>query len=236
MIKGVLFDKDGTLIEFNSLWIDSTHSMIEMLAQKYGKGNSVKKAAEIAPLIGLDGKEVQEHSFLASKTTEEIAAVIAEQLDADVSVIQEEVNTYYYQYVKKSCNQIKPIGDIKALFQRLKKLKIKIGVVTADNYDITAYTLQHLAITEYVDFIATADCYKKKPNQEAMDVFCEKFQLRHDEVIHIGDTPVDMEFSKHGLFGIGVLSGVGTVETLKTYTPYVLPSVQELFKQHGHLF
>src|SRR5690606_28047231 len=140
----------------------------------------------------------------------------------------EKVNQFYYDYVSERRNEIKGIGNLVPLFQQLKSKQLAIGVVTADNYDITALTLNKLGINKYVDFIATADRYKKKPDIEAMQAFCNLFNIEKEEVVHIGDTLVDMEFSKHGKYGVGVLSGVGTEETLRKYTSYILPSVQEL--------
>ena len=99
---------------------------------------------------------------------------------------------------------------------------------------MTQFTLNHLGINEYVDFIATADTYEKKPNVEAMQVFCEKFNLERNEIIHIGDTKVDMEFSKHGLLGVGVLSGVSSEKTLRKYTPYVINTIEYLFDREGN--
>ena len=235
MIKAILFDKDGTLIEFNSLWINSTYAMIHELVNMYADHNHDEKSNEISLLVGLNGINVSEHSVLASKSTEDISGISAQQLGVEHKLIHEKVNQFYYDYVSERRNEIKGIGNLVPLFQQLKSKQLAIGVVTADNYDITALTLNKLGINKYVDFIATADRYKKKPDIEAMQAFCNLFNIEKEEVVHIGDTLVDMEFSKHGKYGVGVLSGVGTEETLRKYTSYILPSVQELIDEHGNL-
>ena len=60
MIKGILFDKDGTLIEFNSLWVESAYAMIHAIVSEFAKDNRIEKSQEIARLIGLDGNDVKE--------------------------------------------------------------------------------------------------------------------------------------------------------------------------------
>lgn len=232
MIKGILFDKDGTLIEFNSLWVDSTYEMIDRLVKEYAKTDDTQKCEEIANLIGLAGHQVKEDSILASGTSEEMSRAIATVLQAEQQQVHQKINTFLYEETVRNSTNIKAIGDIHTLFEKLKEDHFTIGIVTADNYDITEYTLQYLGIREYVDFIGTASNYKKKPNVEAMQAFCNACHLEKNEVIHIGDSIVDMEFSKHGRLGVGVLSGVGTEETLRKYTPYIIENVHDLFDQN----
>ncbi|KGX87076.1 HAD family hydrolase [Pontibacillus litoralis] len=234
MIKAILFDKDGTLIEFNTLWLQSTYQLVESLVAQYA--NDAKqhiKVDTIARLLGMEEEGVAEHSVLASKTSEDIATIIADELGVDQQIIHEKVNNFYYKHARENRSEIKSIGDVHALFQQLKQNELMIGVVTADNYDVTELTLAQLQVSDQVDFIATADRYEKKPNEEAMDIFCRTFNLKRDEVIHVGDTPTDMEFSRHGRFGVGVLSGVGSETTLKQYTPHVIASIQQLIDNKG---
>ncbi|RST72723.1 HAD family hydrolase [Siminovitchia acidinfaciens] len=234
MIKGILFDKDGTLVEFNTLWINSTYSVIYELVKQYALGDYVGKTNKIAHFIGLKGNEVDENSLLAGKTSKDISKVIADSLHADQEKIHKEMNGLYYRYVQEHSEDIKAIGNLAALFKQLKKNQLKIGIVTADNFDVTMLTITELGIRKYIDFIGTADLYEKKPSREAMEVFCYAHSLKPDEVIHVGDTPVDMEFSKHGRFGVGVLSGVGSEETLRKYTPHIVESVQDLIDNKGN--
>ncbi|MEH7273666.1 HAD family hydrolase [Neobacillus vireti] len=233
MIKGILFDKDGTLIEFNSFWVESAYSMIDSFVNEYSKDNRIEKNLEIAHLIGLDGNDVKEDALLAAYTSEDLANVISHSLQVEKHLIHKRINDFFYEEVVNRSDQMKAVGNLVLLFKKLKELHFRIGVVTADNLNVTQFTLKKLGINEYVDFIATADTYKKKPNVEAMQVFCDKYNLQRNEVIHIGDTMVDMEFAKHGLLGVGVLSGVSSEVTLRKFTPYVIETVEHLFDREG---
>ncbi|WP_342506617.1 HAD family hydrolase [Sporosarcina sp. FSL K6-2383] len=230
MIKGILFDKDGTLIEFNSLWIDSTYEFLKNITEIY---NQESKLEELAFKVGLEGKTVREDSALAGKTSADLARIISNTLAVDFDWILKELNDFYYRKIKENPEKIKPVCDLTELFAQLKSSGLKIGIVTADNYDVTQYILEVLQLLEYVDFIATADLYERKPNVEALQVFCNQYDIELDEVIHVGDTSIDMEFSKHCLYGVGVLTGIGSASLLSTYTPYVLNNVAELVNQDG---
>jgi phosphoglycolate phosphatase len=234
MIKGILFDKDGTLVEFNSLWVESTYAMIHSIVKEYSKDDMIEKSQEIAHLIGLDGNDVKEDGLIAGDTSEDLSIVISNAVQIDKSLIHKKIKGFYYEEVVNKSDKIKAVGDLVALFKKLKNLDFRIGIVTADDFDVTQFTLNKLGINEYVDFIATADKYKKKPNVEAMQVFCDQFNLQRNEVIHIGDTMVDMEFSKHGLLGVGVLSGVSSEVTLRKFTPHVIKTVENLFDSEGN--
>lgn len=228
MIRGILFDKDGTLVEFNSQWVKTTQSLVHSIVNEHFHGDIDKKRQEIEKLIGLDGDKVNEHGLLAGYTTKDLSIAIANALNLDEDMLYQQINEFYFKQLLNNPIDIKPLGDLQKLFARINENQIKIGIVTADDYNITKLTIETLGIGQYVDFIATADRYKKKPDNEALLAFCNQFQLQQNEVIHVGDTEVDMKFSKHCLLGIGVLSGVGTKKTLSKYTPYIIESVDEI--------
>lgn len=232
MIKGILFDKDGTLIEFNSLWIDSTYEFLEMITNEHKQAH---KLEALAFEIGLEGNVVREDSALAAKTSADLADIISRILSIDFDHVLHTLNHFYYEKTIQNPERIRPVCDLATLFRQLKSNHIKVGIVTADNYDVTKYILDVLQLSEYVDFIATADLYEKKPHSEALQVFCTEHQLTRNEVIHIGDTSTDMEFSRHCSYGIGVLTGLGSTSLLKNYTPYVLNNVSELIDQEGRV-
>ena len=81
----------------------------------------------------------------------------------------------------------------------------------------TKICLEHLKIAQYVDFLSTFDDnLAKKPNPEALDAFCMKFSLKPEEVVVVGDAPVDMKFAKKGKSGyaIAVMTGSNDVKRL----------------------
>lgn len=232
MIKGILFDKDGTIVEFNRMWIDSTYKFLQRITERHNQRNKLEK---IAFQIGLDGKTVRENSLLAGYTSLELADVISKTLCLERGSVQKELDQFYLENIKNHPKNIKPVCDVKKLFSILQENNYKIGIVTADNYDVTVFTLSHLGILSNIDFIATAELYQPKPHPEALHAFCEKFHMNSNEVIHIGDTIVDLEFAKHCQYGIGVLSGTSSKDTLLKATPFVLNHIGDLLDAEGNV-
>ncbi|TSB47413.1 HAD family hydrolase [Alkalicoccobacillus porphyridii] len=227
-VKGIVFDKDGTLIRFESVWIEATYQVIEKVATANGYPNDESIISKLANSIGLYGNCVSEHGYLASGTTKDFASAFAKILHAPENKVLEEINQAYDEDIEHKLERIEAIGDLPSLFSKLKQSGYSIGIVTADNYNSTAATLTKLGIDKYIDFVGTADRYNKKPEKEAMEAFCSEMNLLPEQVIHVGDTDVDLAFSKHCLYGVGVLSGVGTYSTLSSYTDYVIKDVHEL--------
>ena len=85
-IKGILFDKDGTLIDFHSLWIQAAKRVVpEFLTE-----NQIIADQEHIDLVleamGVSGDTVDPNGALAYKSSREIAEEITETLASGESV------------------------------------------------------------------------------------------------------------------------------------------------------
>lgn len=105
---------------------------------------------------------------------------------------------------------------------------IKVGIVTSDDYEATLISLQHAGITDLVDFIASGDCYPRKPDPAPLLAFCQKFALALDDVIMVGDSRMDIELGNVAKGGVAVLSGVGTKVELADLTAMIYADVQAI--------
>ncbi|MFR7760690.1 MAG: HAD family hydrolase, partial [Peptoniphilus grossensis] len=66
MIKAILFDKDGTLLKFSDIWVDS---IVKYLSKKNLNHDAKKK---LFKKIGVrENNEVEENSILSSETVED---------------------------------------------------------------------------------------------------------------------------------------------------------------------
>jgi phosphoglycolate phosphatase-like HAD superfamily hydrolase len=71
MIKGILFDKDGTLIDF-SLWRDAAKNTVNKIMAEY-KTEDQNLYDSLIRSIGIVGDNVDPFGALAYKTHEEVA-------------------------------------------------------------------------------------------------------------------------------------------------------------------
>jgi phosphoglycolate phosphatase len=229
MIKGFLFDKDGTLIDFNEIWLPVTKSVA---AKMKGRYQSEKTEEELLKCIGVNKEKIDADGILASKTTKDIAAMWYTQMDVEVSleVFAEEVKVAFLLKTYENIELVKLLPGVKETLYDLRSKGFYLGIATADTQDITELMLKKLGIKELFEFIGTYDgITPEKPHPAHLQNFCAQRGLISSEVAMIGDTLCDMKFGKNfGAYTIGVLSGAGKQKQLQEYADLIIPSAADL--------
>ena len=224
MIRAILFDKDGTLLQFTEGWVDS---IVGFLEDKILDG---KKKRKLFKEIGIreDGG-VEENSILSSETAMDLAIIFSKYLDEDLDEIYRELDDHLLNYLKKNNKFIRETCDLRKLFEALRDRGILIGIFTSDNYRQAKYSMDYLGLDSFIDFYAAADIYKKKPNKESLEVFKKKYSLEDQEIIIVGDSRVDMVFGEDTV-KVGVLCGTGSREMLAKYTDNIIDDPSQVLK------
>ena len=224
MIKAILFDKDGTLLKFSDIWVDS---IVKYLSKKNLNHDAKKK---LFKKIGVkENNEVEENSILSSETVEDLALIFSEFMDESQEEIYKDIDDFLLEFLKENNSEIKETCDLKSLFTDLKNRGIIIGLFTSDNYRQAKYSMEYLNLDSFIDFYAAADLYEKKPSIESLEIFKKKYFLRDQEIIIVGDSKVDMIFGKDTL-KLGVLCGTGSREMLKRYTENIAEDPRGVLK------
>lgn len=233
MIKGILFDKDGTLIDF-SLWIDAAVNTIIKLMKEYDIDddnifNELKKS------IGIKENVAEPFGALANRSHEDVALelhfILSKYKNIELEQFQKHVVELIRSEVLRDDVNFKPLVDIKALYKQLSKKGIKMGLATADSNQSAMHMIDKLNLHDCFDFIGSNDgVMKLKPHKDVCDRFCNMFGLKPEEVAIVGDSYYDMIFAKNsGAIGVGVLSGVSCKINLKDIGNVIIPSVDYLF-------
>lgn len=224
MIRAILFDKDGTLLQFTEGWVDSIVGFLE------DKILDDKKKRKLFKEIGIreDGG-VEENSILSSETAMDLAIIFSKYLDEDLDEIYGELDDHLLNYLKKKNKFIRETCDLRKLFEALRERGILIGIFTSDNYRQAKYSMDYLGLDSFIDFYAAADIYKKKPNKESLEVFKKKYSLEDQEIIIVGDSRVDMVFGEDTV-KVGVLCGTGSREMLAKYTDNIIDDPSQVLK------
>ena len=224
MIKAILFDKDGTLLKFSDIWVDS---IVKYLSKKNLNHDDKKK---LFKKIGVrENNEVEENSILSSETVEDLALIFSEFMDESPEEIYKDIDDFLLEFLKENNSEIKETCDLKSLFTDLKNRGIIIGLFTSDNYRQAKYSMEYLNLDSFIDFYAAADLYEKKPSIESLEIFKKKYSLRDQEIIIVGDSKVDMIFGKDTL-KLGVLCGTGSREMLERYTENIAEDPRGVLK------
>lgn len=242
-IKGLLFDKDGTLIQFHSFWIPIAEELTDrLLANLKANEQEAGLKEQLLESIGLAASgKVDSKGYLAGGTTADIAGAYLKVLaESGFSAEHTEglhlwMTDEIYRLTQAHRDQLLPTADLDRLLQRLEAKGLKIGIATADDWESTLYFLNKYGIADRFHFIGTSDRYEKKPSPVMLDAFCRHAGLLPSEVAVIGDTLTDMRFARNSNAGlaIGVLSGTSEFDELAPYAGLILPSIGDLVDEHG---
>lgn len=175
MLKCLIFDVDGTLADTDEVIFYTWKELIEIYKPK---GFKIDKKR----ILGYSGPPLKES----------LKDMFSEY---DLSFIENEynirTNKYYDYYLKGFDNE-------KEVIKTLKDKGLILTVATSKNKEKTIDTLKKLGIYKYFDYIvSSSDVKNLKPNPESYFKILERFNLKNDEVISIGDTFYDYATSKN---------------------------------------
>lgn len=235
MIKGILFDKDGTLVDFFSLWLQAARTSVTEFLKENGQPVTEELHDCVMKAMGVENGKVDPQGGLAYKSYKEIAQDVCKALEKkDIRISADragmQLERLFNANVSGKDVTFAQLADLKELMKALKNRGIWIGLATADTVHSAKNCLDTLEVLDQFDYLGADDGIRKpKPEADMFLEFQEKFGLRSDEIAVAGDTYNDMKFArKNGGVAIGVLSGVSTREDFGSAADYIVGSVREL--------
>lgn len=241
-IKGIIFDKDGTLFDYGKVWGPVVRDAIYSGLQSINIPDDKKKECAYAfmRVLGVDAEGNTYPDGIIFRHDRLIAAffrVLAVTLHYHINPVK--VGMLFRIFLSKdekgiakriSTMEFPGVADV---FQEADRRGYRMGIVTNDSTVSTKLFLDRMGISQYIVFLRTKDSHvKAKPNPEALREFCQENGLESSEVAIIGDTLVDMEFAHQGKAGyrIAVLTGSGDIERLTKNADAVYPTLHDVLK------
>lgn len=154
-IKGILFDKDGTLLDFEQTWRpvwNKTEEQLGIILQI-----SEREMREIRERLGILEDGFTSDSIYVAGTLLDYAQIISKVSQKELSTVLEVLNAVYKDFVESKKLHIVPIGNPKEVMTYLKQKGYKLGIVTADNLLNTEYFVKETGLEALIDFIASDD-------------------------------------------------------------------------------
>ncbi len=225
-IRGILFDKDGTLIDFRATWLPAYEDIVGELA-----GQDEALCEQMLSQGGYDRAtgRLDPTSVLAAGTNIEIATLWAGLAGrTDIATLALDVNRRFMHHARTS---IVPVTDLPRLFERLHRRGLSLGVATNDSEMALTAQLDQLGIAGLVDFACGFDSgHGAKPSPGMVEAFAARTGLPISAIAVVGDSLHDLEMARLAGAGlaVGVLTGASPRETLAPHAHHVLNSIVDL--------
>ncbi len=227
-IQGILFDKDGTLLDFNRTWLGPYRRAAAYLAGRFGARADPERLLARGGFIA-ESQSWLPDSPLASGCNREIiecwARVIGSPLDRAAQRALESIFTL----PPGACAPV--VADLPALFAGLRSGGVKLGLATMDSEANARGLLRTLGAEAQFDFVCGADSgHGVKPEAGMALAFCRACGLRGDQVLLVGDSPKDLRMGRNAgvALAVGVLSGAHDEAALAPWADLVLDSIAGL--------
>lgn len=225
-IRGILFDKDGTLLDYWRTWVPINRQAALAVA-----GGNEHLARELLRLGGQDPDtdKVEPGAPLAAGDFQDIARAFGAHPKAPpVSEIVPAIERVFLSGGAAHSELIE--GALQTLIE-LKRRGFRLGIATNDSEGGLEASLAKHGVLPLLDFAAGCDSgYGTKPDPRMVAGFCQSIGILAKEVAVVGDAIHDLAMGRAAGAGlaIGVLSGTSTREDMQDLAHVIIDSVNDL--------
>ena len=228
-IRGIVFDKAGTLIDFERSWVPALVGSAEELAMRAGRPNM---AAVMLEAVGRcpDTGRILPGSQLAAGTTDVVAAQWRD-LVPELPPLQSLIPWIDDYWNRVGHEHLTPVGDVAGFMSGLSQRGIKLGVATNDSEAGARQSMSTLGIETLVDFVAGYDSVARpKPSPDMILAFCDAVGLMPGNVAMVGDSVGDLTAGRSAGCGlvVGVLTGPSDASDLEPYADFVVTDLHHI--------
>ena len=210
MIKGVLFDKDGTLLEYHSTQHSIYAAVLVRLKDDYQVPEPLVQ--QLSETLGHLPDRLAPDSLLQFSTNQQVAQAL---FDTCQSYAEErrwqrlfDTNDLLELIEQSSLGDDIPYVALPHVPETLSYLRSKdyrLGVATVDTRAATVAGLKKTGILEYFDYLGTGEDSRPKPDTSLADGFCGQCGILPNELLIVGDGENDMKFAQNvGAHFIGI--------------------------------
>ncbi|MBU1766921.1 MAG: HAD family phosphatase [Candidatus Omnitrophica bacterium] len=209
MIKAVIFDMDGVIVDTEDAVAQAT---VDMFDELYGA--KVKKE-DFLPFVGTGAKKYITGVSEKYKVTFDMEKALKKREDNFSKIA--------------IAGGIKPFPGAVALIKEAKRLGLKTAIATSSHRSILGITLKGAGI-DIGDFdaITTAEeCRNVKPDPEIFLLTAKKLDVSPQEALVIEDSPAGIQAGKKGGFIVVGVANTFTKDKLQQ-ADFVVENLKEL--------
>jgi phosphoglycolate phosphatase len=200
-IAGILFDKDGTLLDFVATWGPATEAVIQALGD--GDGDSMADMAASAGFLP-ESLSFTEDSPIIAGATDDFAPAWAARLGlAYDEAFAAKVNALYRAH---SLRSLVGYADVAPVLASLAERGIAIGLATNDSERTARAHLAAMGVETAFGFVAGYDSgFGPKPGPGMVLAFADHLGVAPGAIALVGDSVHDIEAARAaGAAAIGI--------------------------------
>ena len=227
-IRGILFDKDGTLVEMDPMWLPAWADAADRIADAAGRPGI---ADEMLRRVGYDRAtgRIEADATLLAGSGRDIIDAWGTVLGQDAPPGLDDV--LWQVFAEASTRDPRPTADLGALFGRLRKEGYILGIATNDSTRKVDAMVRHLGIADDLAFFCGADAgHGGKPGPGMALAFCERTGIDPRNAAMVGDSIMDALMARAAGYGLVVGVRTGSAMTRQTERSFdvVIDSVEDL--------
>ena len=225
-MRGILFDKDGTLLDFEATWTP----VLKRLAREAAAGDPARAVA-LLDAGGLDAAtgKFRAGSVIGAGTTRTIVALWYPYLSG--AGLAERVAAMDRAFLEHGGRHSVALAGVAATLDLLAGEGYVMGVATNDTTAAAKAALAGTGLLRHLPHVFGYDAVARaKPAPDMVHAFADASGIPPAEIAVVGDNAHDLEMARSAGAGlvVGVTSGNSAVADLEPLADAMLPSVREL--------
>lgn len=222
-VRGVLLDKDGTLIDCDLTWAP----VIRRLAEEMGPPGEAPAMVERAGLDPATGRFRAGSVWAAGSTRDLVALWWPGADEGEFQALAARIDAVC---AEMGPHTAVPLLDLDALFATLSGRGLTVGIATNDSSRSLSSFLDVHGLAGRIPHLYGYDSVPRaKPAPDMVHAFAAATGIAPGDVAVVGDNTHDLEMARAaGALAVGVLSGNGGPDDLSPLADVVLGSVAEL--------
>ncbi len=234
---GVVFDKDGTLVDFHRVWGPRMERSANTLLEASGLGEDF--LVHLYRTVGYEATtgNTLGQGPLATAPLQQLTVVVASALFQHGLAWDRACELANHCVVPAMTaaptpEEIAPRGNVATALLKLIDAGCFVSVATTDNRAATEVMLRHLHIEDcFTSIHCGDDPGPVKPDTRVLDDIAQSQGVDLSQLIMVGDTVSDMVMARNaGVFlGVGITGGAGSDEELAAHADVLIKDISEIY-------